>query len=328
MQRPNPVVLALAGAVPCFADAALAQPAERFPAHAVERIEWRHLGPVNPVGRATDVAVHDARQSTWFVGTAGGGLWRTRNAGTTWQCVFDRHGTVSIGDVAIAPSDPDVVWIGTGEENARNSVQWGDGVYRSTDGGDSWTHVGLFESFQIGHVEIHPRDPNVVFVAALGRLWGSSEERGVYRTRDGGASWERVLYLDDATGCIDVRLHPDDPDTVFACMYERRRDAFDGNDPAVRFGQHSGLYKSVDGGDNWRELTEGLPSCAWGRSGIDLLASGPDTMFAIVETERSGWQKGDRKDRIETDPPDDDGTEGRGGRADRKSTRLNASHRT
>ena len=208
-----------------------------FDSSAVEHLPWRHLGPANPMGRMTDIAVHDDRQSTWFVGTAGGGVWRTENGGTTWECVFNEGGTVSIGDVAIAPSDPDVIYVGTGEENARNSVQWGDGVYKSTDGGETWTHCGLRETFQIGHVEVHPTNPNIVYVAALGRLWGENEERGVFRSKDGGGTWERVLHLDDRTGCVDVRLHPGDPMTVFACMYERKRDRFDGNDPVVRFGE-------------------------------------------------------------------------------------------
>ncbi|MFK7742720.1 MAG: PDZ domain-containing protein [Planctomycetota bacterium] len=281
------------------------QPA--FSEAAIEQLAWRHLGPANPMGRMTDIAVPRQDSNTWLVGTAGGGLWRTQNAGTTWQCIFNRQGSVSIGDVAVAPSDPDVIWIGTGEENARNSVQWGDGVYRSTDGGESFEHKGLRETFQIGHVEIHPNDPNTVYVAALGHLWGSNAERGVYRTRDGGDSWELVLDKGDGkTGCIDVRLHPEDPNIVFACLYERRRDGFDGNDPSVRFGEHSGLYKSEDGGDTWRQLQNGLPTTPlWGRSGIDLLASAPDTMFAIIETERSGWQRGDRKDRLDSDPPAD-----------------------
>jgi len=294
MQRPFlPLLVATTAALPSL----LAQdnPAI-FDSAAVENLAWRHLGPANPMGRMTDIAVHDAQQSTWFVGTAGGGVWRTKNAGTTWECVFNQYGTVSIGDVAIAPSDPSVIYVGTGEENARNSVQWGDGVYKSNDGGDTWEHVGLRESFQIGHVEVHPSNPDIVYVAALGRLWGANEERGVFRSKNGGASWERVFYIDDKTGCIDVRVHPNDPMTVFACMYERKRDRFDGNDPVVRFGDGTGLYKSVDGGETWRQLTQGLPSCTWGRSGLDLLASAPDTMLAIIETERSGWASGDAKD--------------------------------
>lgn len=280
---------------------------QTFYSNAVEQLAWRAIGPANPMGRMTDIAVHDDRQSTWFVGTAGGGVWRTINAGTTWENVFNNQGTVSIGDVAIAPSDPDVIWVGTGEENGRNSVQWGDGVYKSDDGGKTWQHMGLRETFQIGHIEVHPTNPDIVYVAALGRLWGDNEERGVYRTKDGGNSWQRVMFIDEQTGCIDVRVHPRDPMTVFACMYERKRDRFDGNDPVVRFGKNSGLYKSIDGGENWQQVTEGLPSCTWGRSGLDLLASSPDTMFAIIETERSGWQAGDRKDRLSSDPIDSEG---------------------
>jgi len=312
MQRPLSPSLAAAALALAAGPLTAQAPSPKFPASTVEHVAWRQLGPANPVGRMTDIAVHDARQSTWFVGTAGGGVWRTQNAGTTWQCVFDRFTTVSIGDVAIAPSDPDIVWIGTGEENGRNSVQWGDGVYRSTDGGETFEHMGLRDTFQIGHVEVHPTDPDIVYVAALGQLWGDNDARGVYRTRDGGESWERVLFVDARTGCVDVRVHPTDPDVVFACLYERKRDRFDGNDPSVRFGEHSGLYKSIDGGDNWKQLTEGLPSTTWGRSGIDLLQSAPDTMFAIVETERSGWQKGDRKERDDSDPPDDDQQQRRG----------------
>jgi photosystem II stability/assembly factor-like uncharacterized protein len=288
-------------------------PESVFRADMVRELAWRNLGPVNPMGRVTVLAVADSKQSTWFAGTGGGGVWKTENAGTTWKSVFDHAGTVSIGDIAIAPSNPDIVWVGTGEENARNSVQWGDGVYRSLDGGETFQNMGLSESFQIGHIEIHPKNPDIVYVAALGKLWGENEERGVYKTTDGGKTWERVLFLDSKTGCIDVRVHPGDPNTVFACMYERKRDIFDGNDPAVRFGEKSGLYKSTDGGDNWREITAGLPSCQWGRSGIDILASQPDTMFAIIESERSGWAKGDRKDRIASDPPDPDQQRGQGG---------------
>ncbi len=284
----------LPAALTLLASASAQEPT--FDQAMVAGVAWRNVGPSNPVGRITDIAVHPEQKSTWFAGTAGGGVWRTQNRGTTWENVFDDFGTVSIGDVAIAPSDPKVVWIGTGEENARNSVQWGDGVYKSVDGGDTWTHKGLFETFQIGHIEIHPTNPDIVYVAALGRLWGSNAERGVYRTLDGGENWERILYLDEHTGCIDVRLHPGNPDLVLACLYERWRDEFDGNDPATRFGEHSGIYKSIDGGDNWRRVNDGLPTNSqWGRSGLDFFASNPGTVFAIVETERSGWNTGSKQ---------------------------------
>ena len=206
----------------------------------VAGLSWRNLGPANPVGRVTDIEVPTGEPSTWYVGTAGGGVFKTTNAGTTWTNVFDKTGNVSIGDVATAPGHPELVWVGTGEENARNSVQWGNGVYKSTDGGASWQYVGLAESFQVGHIAIHPTDPDIVYVAALGRLWGDNDERGVYRTNDGGQSWEQVLFLDDRTGCIDVRIDPERPETVYACMFERQRDAFDSNDPAVRFGAAAG----------------------------------------------------------------------------------------
>src|SRR5690606_4310478 len=184
-------------------------------------------------------------------------LWKTTNGGTTWKPLFQDQATVSIGDVAVAPSNPDVVWVGTGEENARNSVQWGNGVYRSTDAGETFHHVGLTETFQIGHIAVHPADADVVYVAALGRLWGHNPDRGVYRTRDGGETWERVLYVDDRTGCVDVRVDPENPDIVYACMYERMRDGFDSNDPAVRFGEKAGFYKSTDGGDSWQRIDAG-----------------------------------------------------------------------
>lgn len=275
----------------------------------VRDLGWRNLGPSNPMGRITDLAIPSQKTSTWFVGTAGGGVFRTENAGTTFTNVSQSFSSASIGDIAVAPSDPKIVWVGTGEENARNSVQWGDGVYKSTDGGATFAPMGLRETFQIGHVEIHPTDSNVVYVAALGRLWGENEERGVYRTRDGGTTWEKTLYVDARTGAMDVRIDPKNPDVVYACTYERSRDRFDGNDPAVRFGKGSGLWKSTDGGSTWTRLqggaATGLPTCMYGRSGLDV---GPDgALYVILETERSGWAKGDRKDRTQEDEiPEDE----------------------
>jgi len=273
--------------------AAAPAPAEPvFRADQASRLPWRCIGPVNMSGRVTDfeVAGH-----AWYVGAAAAGVWKSTNRGTTWTPIFAHEASHSIGDVAVAPANPDVVWVGTGEDNARNSVSWGDGVYKSLDGGKTWKHMGLSETFQIGHIAIHPEKPDVVFVAALGRLWGANRQRGLFRTKDGGETWQPVLYLDDDTGCIDVCIHPKNPDVVWACTYARRRNAFDDNDPEVRFGDKAGLYRSTDGGDTWTRVTAGLPTCKWGRSGLSVYATSPDTLYLIVETERSGWATGTEK---------------------------------
>lgn len=260
-----------------------------FRADQVEPLTWRHLGPVNMSGRVTDF---EAAGHVWYVGTAASGVWKTTNRGTTWKALFQTEASCSIGDVAVAPANPDIVWVGTGEDNPRNSVSWGDGVYKSTDGGQTWKHMGLSDSFQIGHIAIHPTDPNVVFVAALGRLWGPNRQRGVFRTRDGGETWEHVLFLDENTGAIDVRIHPNDPNIVWATTWERRRNAFDDNHPEVNYGEKAGLWRSTDGGTTFTRITAGLPSCKWGRSGLAVYRKNPDTLFLIVDTERAGWATG------------------------------------
>jgi photosystem II stability/assembly factor-like uncharacterized protein len=272
------------------APAAPAAPAPvAFRADQVNQLAWRHIGPVNMSGRVTDFEVSG---DTWYIGTAAAGVWRSDNRGTTWKSLFAKEAVCSIGDVAVAPTNPDIVWVGSGEDNARNSVSWGDGVYKSTDGGATWKHMGLSESFQIGHIAIHPENPEVVFVAALGKLWGPNRQRGIFRSKDGGATWEHVFFLDDKTGCIDIRFHPKTPTMLWAAMYERKRNAFDDNDPEVRFGEKAGLFRSTDGGDTWTRMTQGLPTCKWGRSGLDVYGKNPDTLFMIVETERSGWATG------------------------------------
>ncbi|MEO0481007.1 MAG: PDZ domain-containing protein [Planctomycetota bacterium] len=260
-----------------------------------EAATWRHLGPSNMGGRVTDLAVVETDPATFWVATAGGGLWKTTNNGTTWTHQFNDQSTVSIGDVCVDPNDPDTVWVGSGEENARNSVSFGDGIYKSTDGGATFTRMGLENTFQIGHIEIDPRDSDTVFVAALGRLWGPNTQRGVFRTRDGGRTWERVLYVDDKTGCIDVRVDPENPNIVYATLYERMRDEFDGNDPSVKFSEQSGFYKSTDGGDTWERKTDGLPTVRLGRTGLSIYRKNPATLFMTVETERIGWATGSKK---------------------------------
>jgi photosystem II stability/assembly factor-like uncharacterized protein len=247
----------------------------------------RPLGPANMGGRVTDVAVVEGRPGTIYLATASGGLWKTVNNGTTWMPLFDTQNTSSLGAVAVAPSNPDVVWAGTGEANARNSVSWGDGVYKSTDGGLTWQNMGLKESEHIGRIRIHPKKPEVVYVAALGRLWGPNPERGVYKTTDGGKSWQRVLTLDADTGCIDLALHPDEPQTLYAAAFRVRRDGFAGSNPAVQTGPAAGLYKTTDGGKTWQRLTRGLPDRPLGRCGIDVARKDPRILYAVVQTDRT-----------------------------------------
>src|SRR5205807_303126 len=233
-------------------------------------------------GRIVDLAVVESDPATYYVATASGGLFKTVNAGTTFTPVFERESTVSIGDVCVAPSNPNVVWVGTGEHNARNSVSWGDGVYKSADGGKTWQNMGLRRSFQIGRIAIHPQNPDVVYVGALGRLWGPSEERGVFRTSDGGRTWQKVLFVDERTGCIDIAMQPGQPETLIAAMYERQRDEFDVNDPAKRWGAGSGLYRTTDGGQHWTKLTKGLPTVKMGRIGISFYRKEPNIIYSII----------------------------------------------
>ncbi|MFQ5504841.1 MAG: PDZ domain-containing protein, partial [Planctomycetota bacterium] len=254
----------------------------------LSRLVLRNLGPATMGGRVVDLAFHPQRRSTFYVATASGGLWRTVNAGTTFLPLFQHEECVSIGAVALAPSDPKQIWVGTGEANNRNSSSWGNGVYKSSDAGKTWKHMGLPRSFHIGRIAVHPRDPRIVFVAALGSLWGPGPERGLYRTKDGGESWTRVLKGDARTGCTEVRLDPENPDLVYAALYERQRDAFDGNHPKKRWGEGSGLYRSTDGGDSFEKLSEGLPTCRMGRISLDIYRKDPKVVYALIETEKIG----------------------------------------
>jgi len=251
-------------------------------------LQWRSIGPASMGGRIVDLEVDPKDPFTFYVATASGGLFKTVNNGNTFTSIFENESSVSIGDIAVSASHPDIIWVGTGEHNARNSVSWGDGVYRSTDGGSTWQNRGLEKSFQIGRIAIHPTDPNVVYVGALGRLWGPNPERGVYKTTDGGETWEKILHVDDDTGCIEVQMHPQDPDTLLVAMYQRRRDRYNGGDPAQRWGPGSGIFKTTDGGQNWRKITEGLPDRPLGRIGISYYQSNPDIVYAIVESDYNG----------------------------------------
>ncbi len=251
-------------------------------------LEWRSIGPANMGGRITAVAVSSQDPSRWWAATASGGLLFTANNGITLAHQFDREATVSIGDVQVAPSNHDILWVGTGEANPRNSVSWGDGVYKSTDGGKTWKNMGLRRSYQIGRIAIHPTNPDIVYVGALGRLWGASPQRGLFKTTDGGKTWRKIHFVDDKTGVIDLQMHPTEPDTLLMATYERQRDGFDTNDPAKKLAPGSGLWKTTDGGETWQKITEGLPTCTLGRIGIDWYRKDPSIVYAIVESERIG----------------------------------------
>lgn len=254
------------------------------PARGWPDTAWRHMGPASFGGRVDDIEAVEDDPRIIFVGTASGGIFRSRNNGVTWDPVFDAYGTaLSIGDIAIAPSDRNIVWAGTGEPNGRQSSTWGDGVYRSLDGGATWKNMGLRETQSIGRVVIDPRDPNTVFVAAAGHLWGPNEQRGLYRTRDGGATWHKVLGVDDNTGVIDVAMARDGR-TMFAATYMRRRRAFG----FVGGGPTSGLWRSLDGGDTWERVTNGLPAGNTGRIGIDISRSDPNVVYVVLENRAGG----------------------------------------
>ncbi|MCH7933858.1 MAG: hypothetical protein IIC36_07650 [Gemmatimonadetes bacterium] len=245
-------------------------------------LEWREVGPAVVGGRVSDLAVDEADTRIIYVGTATSGIWKSTNHGTTWVPIFTDQSTSSIGDVTLAPSDPNVVWVGTGEPQNRQSSPWGDGVFRSMDGGRTWAHKGLRETRHISRIQVHPRDPDIAYVAAVGNLWRESPERGVYKTLDGGDSWELVLHLDDHTGAIDLAMDPSDPNTLFAAMYSRRRTAwgFNGGGPG------SGIYRTVDGGASWTHLQEGLPEGELGRIGLDIYRRDGNLVFATVQAGR------------------------------------------
>ena len=245
-------------------------------------LEWREIGPAVVGGRVSDLAVDETDTRIIYVGTATGGIWKSVNHGTTWEPIFTDQSTASIGDVTLAPSNPNVVWVGTGEPQNRQSSPWGDGVFKSMDGGRTWTQKGLRGTRHISRIQVDPRNPDVAYIAAVGNLWKESRRRGVYKTTDGGDSWELVLYLDANTGAIDLAMDPSNPNMLFAAMYSRQRTAwgFNGGGPG------SGIYRTVDGGENWTRLSEGLPDGDLGRIGLDIYRRDGNLVFATVEARR------------------------------------------
>ncbi len=255
----------------------------RFDESFFERLAWRNLGPFRAGGWATDVAVPDtpakAHLYTFYVGTRNGGVWKTTNNGTTFDPVFDQQSALSIGAVAVAPSNPSIVWVGTGEAyNARSSYS-GNGIYKSLDAGKTWTHMGLADSHHIARILIHPANPEIVYVAAMGHLFSRNDERGVFKTVDGGRTWQKALFVDANTGAINLVMNRRDPDILYAATYEKTRTAWD----LDVGGPGSGIYRTADAGRKWTKLSGGLPSGRLGRIGLDIYQARPDILYAIIE---------------------------------------------
>ncbi|MCY3698267.1 MAG: hypothetical protein OXH46_01335 [Gemmatimonadetes bacterium] len=258
---------------------ATAQTASERAAAAASRLEFRELGPAIMGGRVSDLAVVESDPRIFYVGLGAGGVWKTTNDGMTWDPVFDDQPTSSVGAISVAPSNPNHVWVGTGEPANRQSSPWGVGVFKSTDAGGTWMHVGLEDTRHISRIKIDPRDPDVVYVGAVGHLWGPNEERGLFKTVDGGATWENILYIDEHTGIIDLVMDHNDPNTLFAAMYQRQRTGFG----FAAGGGGSGLWRTTDGGENWTRLEEGLPEGELGRIGLDIYRRDGNLVYAIVE---------------------------------------------
>ncbi|MEQ9401499.1 MAG: hypothetical protein RJQ04_20195 [Longimicrobiales bacterium] len=248
----------------------------------------RGIGPAVMSGRVVDIAVASSPDTrggnlgtVFYIAAASGGVWKTTSGGIDWEPVFDDQGVQSIGDVAVAPSNSNIVWVGTGEANSQRSSSYGNGVYRSMDGGASWEHMGLESSQHVGRILVHPEDPDVVYVAAVGPLWAGGGERGLYRTTDGGETWELILEgANEWTGVTDIVMDPRDPDVMYAATYQRLRRAYS----FVGGGPGTGIFKTTNGGETWRELTRGLPTTDLGRIGLDIARSEPNTLYAIVES--------------------------------------------
>ena len=251
-----------------------------------QELKWRSIGPFRG-GRVLAVTGVRGQPETFYFGSVGGGVWKTNDAGRTWRPIFDSQAIASIGAIAVAPSDSNVIYVGTGEADMRSSISYGNGMYRSTDGGKSWAHIGLEDSRQIGRILVDPRDANKVFVAALGHAYGPNAERGVFRSKDGGKSWKKILFHDENTGAIDLAFEPGNPKTIYAALWQTRRPPWSIYPPSN--GPGSGLYRSNDGGDHWVPVTgHGLPSEGLGRIGIAFASNNAKRIYLIVDAKEGG----------------------------------------
>lgn len=298
----TPLLLGLA------APTAAQQPAPITP-DAFGELEWRSIGPATVGGRLTDIAGIPGDPSIFYIASASGGLFKTTNTGTTFEPIFTDQPVLSIGAIAVDPDDPAVIYVGTGEGNPRNTASFGNGVYKSVDGGETWTFLGLEDTERIARIRLHPENPDIVYVAALGHEWGANEQRGLFRSTNGGRTWEKILYVDEKTGASDVVLDPQNPEIIYAGMYDFLRRPWH----LRSGGPGSDLYRSSDGGDTWENLTaqaadNGLPAGLLGRIGVAVSRSDPNVVYAMIESEAEGelWRSDDRGRswRMVNDNPD------------------------
>jgi photosystem II stability/assembly factor-like uncharacterized protein len=264
--------------------------AQQFSPNTYSGLHWRMIGPFRG-GRSNGVTGVPGQPDTFYFGSVGGGVWKSENAGRTWKPIFDSEPIASIGAIAVAPSDADVVYVGTGEADMRSQISFGDGMYKSTDAGKTWTHIGLDNTRQIGRILVDPHNPGIVFVAALGHAYDANPERGVYRSTDGGATWQKVLYKNENVGAIDLAFDPANSRTIYAALWDTRRPPWSIYPPS--YGPGSGIFKSTNGGDTWNQLTSGLPTDGVGRIGLAVAPTNSDRLFAVVDAKDGGIFRSD-----------------------------------
>src|SRR5947209_1293270 len=246
----------------------------------LKRLTFRNIGPTNQAGRVSVIVGIPGDPFTFYVSGANGGIFKTTNGGTTWKPIFDAQDLISIGAIELAPSNPDIIYVGTGEENPRNNASFGNGMYRSNDGGETWAHIGLDDSDRIARIRVDAHNPDVAYACAMGHEWGPNDQRGVYKTTDGGKSWKKVLYIDMQTGCSDIDVDPGSSDVIYAGMWTFRRWAWH----LESGGGETALYKSTDGGATWKKLTNGIPKIL-DRIGVAVSRSEPDIVYMVSETQ-------------------------------------------
>ena len=245
-------------------------------------MKLRSVGPAFASGRIADIAIHPDNDNVWYVATGSGGVWKTNNSGHTWKPIFDNYTSYSTGCITLDPSNPATVWLGTGENVGGRHVAYGDGIYKSTNGGQSWKNMGLKKSEHISEIIVHPENSNIIWVAVQGPLWKSGDERGLYKSTDGGTTWKKTLGNSEWTGVTDIAMDPRDPNVMYAATWDRHRTvaSYMGGGPG------SGLHRSRDGGETWTKLTTGIPGSNLGKIGIAISPQQPDVIYAAIELDR------------------------------------------